>query len=109
MDWHEAQDYCGSALMYPAHLVEIFNYDQHLFLYEKAYEYDFIYGKRDWGIGLVNLGGGATTRWIWSYSLQWPYFTMWGSSQTHGEFLHCISGEKDKKLLEILESWLGDY
>jgi len=29
-------------------------------------------------------------------------------SQTHGEFLHCLSGGKDKKLLKILESWLGE-
>ena len=93
MDWHEAQDYCASALTYPAHLIEVFNYDQHLYLYEKVFEYEAIFGKRDWGIGLVNLGGGVPTdRWIWSNTLRQPSFTMWDDYQTnYGEFAVVMS------------------
>ena len=93
LDWHEAQDYCASALIYPAHLIEIFNYDQHLYIFEKVYEYEAIFGKRDWGIGLVNLGGvGSANRWIWSYSLRQPSFTMWDDQlPNHGEFAVVMS------------------
>ena len=75
MDWHQAQDYCWSELEYVAHLVEIYDYDQNDYLAQKLNEYEDTSRWREWGIGLVNLGGKSNPRWIWSYSLQPPNFT----------------------------------
>ena len=75
MDWHNAQEYCWSKLEYTAHLVEIYDDDQNDYLAQKLDEYDHVSGWREWGIGLVNLGGKSNPRWIWSYSLQPSNFT----------------------------------
>ena len=94
MEWDKAQNYCSSALIYPSHLVEIFNFDQQYYLVQTIadYYYDY-YEVRDWGIGLVNLGGGSLTRWIWSYSLQPPSFTAWIDSQTNEGFTVVMTSE----------------
>ena len=79
MDWHQAQDYCWSELEYVAHLVEIYDYDQNDYLAQKLNEYEDTSRWREWGIGLVNLGGKSNPRWIWSYSLQPSNFTKFYS------------------------------
>ena len=79
MDWHQAQDYCWSELEYAAHLVEILDSDENDYLAQKLDEYDHVSGWREWGIGLVNLGGKSNPRWIWSYSLQPSNFTKFYS------------------------------